>query len=606
MKRAGILFASVAAAVVLTYAVAMAQETPVREGSSKEEMVSSAAAGLNTQSLAQGTSKEDLANKLVGSGVTVSNVTHTGASRAAGTFSGGTGILDFEDGIILSSGDVANVVGPNQLDNVSASNGTAGDADLNSLVNGLTLDADVLEFDFVPDADKVFFSYVFASDEYNEYVNSQFDDVFGFFINGQNCATVNNARVSINTINNGNPFGTGGSNSALYINNDLQDGGGSINTEMDGLTKSLTCEATVAPNQTNHIKLAIADRSDRILDSNVFLKSGSFSTTPPDNQPPTADAGGPYTADEGSSTNPLDGTGSDPENGALTYAWDLDNDGQYDDSTDEDPNFDASNLDGPSTHTVGLQVTDDGNQTATDTATVTVNNVKPSIASLSASSKGTLTGSQVTLTGQADDPSSADDAAGFNWKWFSNNTQIGTSGPPNTGDKRSTSFPYTFTQCGNFSVSATATDKDNAESDPASLGSNPFKVYDGSFKPPIDTPATNLTLKGKVLPVKITVGCGSQALAGLTPSIKLLNGNVEPGTEGPNDVIEAYSSSAADQTGWMRPVDGGYIYNLQVPGGANVAVGQQFTIRVNPFATQDPLDANPQGGAMYALLKIKK
>ncbi len=69
-------------------------------------------------------------------------------------------------------------------------------------------------------------------------------------------------------------------------------------------------------------------------------------------------------------------------------------------------------------------------------------------------------------------------------------------------------------------------------------------------------------------------------------------------------MVEAYSISSADTTGWMLPVDGGYVYNLQVPGGAKVAVGQTFSIRVNPFATQ----ANPNAAvsAMYAVLKIRR
>ena len=256
-------------------------------------------------------------------------------------------------------------------------------------------------------------------------------------------------------------------------------------------------------------------------------------------------------------------------------------------------------------------MTDDQNQSAVDEATVNVTNVKPTITSISTLSQAALTGNQVTFTGQADDPANADDAAGFTWQWFSKigsdpEISIGTSGPV-AGTPTSTSFPYTFSQCGSYNVSSTATDKDNAVSDPASLGSNPFRVYNGGFLPPIDTPATNLTLKGKVLPIKISVSCNGQAITtGLTPSIKLLNGDVAPGTETGSDEVEAYSSSVADQTGWMRPVDGGYIYNLQVPGDASVKVNQLFTVRVNPFATKDPLNVNPQGGAMYALLKIKK
>jgi len=57
--------------------------------------------------------------------------------------------------------------------------------------------------------------------------------------------------------------------------------GGSINTEYDGLTVVLTCIALVNTGVANHMKLAIADGSDTFLDSGVFLKQGSFSTTPP-------------------------------------------------------------------------------------------------------------------------------------------------------------------------------------------------------------------------------------------------------------------------------------------------------------------------------------
>jgi prealbumin domain-containing protein len=226
----------------------------------------------------------DLANAMAGPGVTVSNVVYTGANVAAGTFAGGTGIIGFEDGIMLSSGSIGNAIGPNVDDGITTSNGTPGDSDLTALAGVTTLDAAVLEFDFVPSAATVFFQYVFASDEYNEYVNSQFNDVFAFFVNGSNCAVVGTppVAVSINTINNGNPFGSDPkSHPELFRNNDLDDGGGSIDTEMDGLTTVLTCQSSVNPNVTNHMKLAIADGSDRALDSNVFIQRGSLTTAPP-------------------------------------------------------------------------------------------------------------------------------------------------------------------------------------------------------------------------------------------------------------------------------------------------------------------------------------
>ena len=244
------------------------------------------AQGLDTEDLTGGLDAVALANTLAGAGVSISNVQYTGAEVAAGRFTGGSNIIGFGQGVILSTGSVSNVPGPNTRDDVSQANGTPGDADLDQLANFPTQDAAVLEFDFVPNKSELTFRYVFASDEYNEFVNTQFNDVFAFFINGINCATVGGEPVTINTINNGNPFGAGKrSNPQLYRNNDPDDPGATINTEMDGLTVVLTCTAQVNANATNHIKLAIADASDADYDSNVFLQSGSFTTEP--GVPPT-------------------------------------------------------------------------------------------------------------------------------------------------------------------------------------------------------------------------------------------------------------------------------------------------------------------------------
>lgn len=250
-----------------------------RPGSSKPD--SNIPTALVVQDLTGGLTATDLANALVGTGVSISNVVFTGDDAGAGGFSGGTGIIGFEEGIILSSGSVLDVVGPNVLDNVTTEFLTAGDSDLDTLSGFNTHDAVVLEFDFVPDADQLFFTYVFTSDEYNEFVNTQFNDVFAFFVNGANCAIVGGSDpVSINTINNGNPYGSPPtSHPELYLNNDLDDGGGTIDTEMDGLTVPLNCASAVNANVTNHIKLAIADASDFQLDSAVFIQAGSLTTT---------------------------------------------------------------------------------------------------------------------------------------------------------------------------------------------------------------------------------------------------------------------------------------------------------------------------------------
>lgn len=66
---------------------------------------------------------DDLANTLVGAGVTVSNVVYTGADVASGTFGGGSGIIGFDDGLILTSGAAANVIGPNLDGGITGING---------------------------------------------------------------------------------------------------------------------------------------------------------------------------------------------------------------------------------------------------------------------------------------------------------------------------------------------------------------------------------------------------------------------------------------------------------------------------------------------------
>ena len=249
-------------------------------------------AGLVVTDLTAGVTPAAMVQSLLGPGVSVSNFQFTGYtgtasndvkngdSSSAGMFTGGTGIIGFDSGIILSSGGVQNVVGPNTSDSISQVNSLPGDPNLDALTSGTTFDATVLEFDFTPTFNTITFQYVFASDEYNEWANTPFNDVFGFYLNGSNVAllpstdTASNL-VSINNVNGGNPVGTDAHNAAFFINNDLASGA-ALNTEMDGLTKVLSVVANVIPNQVNHIKLAIADTSDSIYDSNVFIKATSF------------------------------------------------------------------------------------------------------------------------------------------------------------------------------------------------------------------------------------------------------------------------------------------------------------------------------------------
>jgi len=227
-----------------------------------------------------------LANNIVGSGITVvpGSPTYTGAAVAAGFFTGGASAgIGIESGVVLTSGDVTLIDNLNDSDAATGSNGLGGDSDLESLIPGYyTHDATVLEFDFSTAGGDLYFNYAFGSEEYNEWTDTSFNDVFGFFLNGTNIALIpgTTTPVSVNNVNGGNPYGTNASNPDLYNNNDLNDGGPFFAFEYDGFTDVFTAQALGLGAGTHHIKLAIADSGDWILDSGVFIQAGTFSDVP--------------------------------------------------------------------------------------------------------------------------------------------------------------------------------------------------------------------------------------------------------------------------------------------------------------------------------------
>jgi hypothetical protein len=224
---------------------------------------------------------------------------------------------------------------------------------------------------------------------------------------------------------------------------------------------------------------------------------------------------------------------------------------------------------------------------------VNVVNVKPTIQSISASVSQALTGKSVSFNATTTDPSTADTSAGFTYSWLVDGVANSFTGNP---------LEQTFSDCGNHSVSATATDKDGGVSDPKTSGV--VSVYEAHFQQPLDEGVYNTVQKvpassktGRVIPVKISIGCGATNLTGLSPAIQLLKGDKSDGSETSTDAVETYSSAKADITGVMRQVDGGYIYNLEVP--KNAAAGELYTVRVRPFG-----DINTSA-SMYVVLQVK-
>jgi len=233
---------------------------------------------------------------LLGTGVTVSNVTYNGLPgntpfESIGRFDGSDCVLGIDSGIVMCTGGINVAQGPNNSGSMQMelSDVTPSDDDLENVAGDLCMDVATLEFDFVPQGDSITFAYSFASEEYLEYVNAGYNDAFGFFLSGPgifgpfqngavNLAVVpgNFSYVSVNSVNTG-------SNSQYYQDN----GSGSsapYNTnpyyiQFDGFTVGLRAGAVVQCGQTYHIKMAIGDVGDPNWDSGVFIQGGTFSST---------------------------------------------------------------------------------------------------------------------------------------------------------------------------------------------------------------------------------------------------------------------------------------------------------------------------------------
>ena len=228
-------------------------------------------------SINTGLTPQQLVQTMLGIGVSATNVTFTGTLTATGGFIEPSNSFNIRNGIVLTSGNPNRIPGPNNMDSASVDNFLPGDSLLDLYTTAFTQDATILEFDFVPSSDSIAFNYVFGSEEYNEFVNSGYNDIFGFFISGpgingtQNIALVpgTNTPVAIDSINNGyaivGTLPTGPCTNCQYY---IENSGGSI-LQYDGYTTVLTAGTRVQPCATYHLRLAIADAGDGICDSGI-------------------------------------------------------------------------------------------------------------------------------------------------------------------------------------------------------------------------------------------------------------------------------------------------------------------------------------------------
>lgn len=246
-------------------------------------------------------------NHLLGLGVTATNITFTGNNAQIGSFDGTGAGFGFLDGTVISSGEVNSLVpGTFGNDDFFTFQNTG---DLITVAQSVTTnpsagnideshDMGILEFDFVPQSDLVSFNFIFGSNEYTQWINSQYNDAFGFFVSGPgisgpfsapaafpngsaNLALVpgTNLPITISTIY---PAGTGsgapaGLNPQYYVDNSSQ-----TSLALNGYTVPVNISFPVVCGETYHFKFAVADMMDGSLSTAVFLEAGSF-TSPPIN-----------------------------------------------------------------------------------------------------------------------------------------------------------------------------------------------------------------------------------------------------------------------------------------------------------------------------------
>ena len=221
---------------------------------------------------------------LLAGDIKVYNVKYSGDYKARALFVNRGTILPIKEGIVISTGEVETINKLNQNGGTSGVNDTPGDPALNEIVNGVTYDAGRLSFEFIPTDSMISFEYVFASEEYPEYVFSPFNDVFAFFLTDikhgttKNLATIPGTSLPINVNNiNDRRF------PEFFLENypvksfekSLSD---SIKRsfEFDGCTRSLVAYSRVRPGDPYRIIITVADVSDAVYDSAVFLKGKSF------------------------------------------------------------------------------------------------------------------------------------------------------------------------------------------------------------------------------------------------------------------------------------------------------------------------------------------
>ena len=235
---------------------------------------------------------EEMIKEIVpGKGVVIKNVRYAGMPAALGEFAYPDAKKIFASGIVMSTGKASDMAAANTNPKTSTVNGSTGDKNLYALAGGRTFDAAVLDFDFMADKDSLAFSFLFASEEYHDYVGSTFNDAFAIVITGPGMPAGKNFAVLPGTtqpitVNSINP----NQNRQFYVDNNPFNLVGKINEQVkaglnqdvlnnfsfDGMSKVFSVGCRIQPKQIYHFQMSIADAGDGTVDSAVLLEGNSL------------------------------------------------------------------------------------------------------------------------------------------------------------------------------------------------------------------------------------------------------------------------------------------------------------------------------------------
>ena len=206
-----------------------------------------------------------------------------------GYFNQNGSVFPLSEGIVLTTGDVTKVPGPNYTAMEQGSAVWLGDTDIDAVMENMlgapplwpSTNASVIEFDFIPATPELNLDFLFASEEYGDFIQCFSYDTFAILLTGpdgstQNIAVIPDTDDAISVFNisgAGYPNVCPGYNLPYFDHYNVFDQQDYSPTSFAGETVVMTATATLQVNQQYHLKIAIAE-TDNNLDSGVFIKGG--------------------------------------------------------------------------------------------------------------------------------------------------------------------------------------------------------------------------------------------------------------------------------------------------------------------------------------------